>query len=470
MGYIDTYINEGTIQEDLASVLAGASANWTLVKTFHKAVYDQEAILVARHTIFGNSNLPNSYLGMAVVGNVPYEEDTPTTEAEFSTWLQTKIDSLESSTGTTKVFTSSVLYFYTLENLPSITDDAYVRFNWKGDPLQGVLDIECWGSDKRQTGTDEETGDPIYKAILVKPELNVMQSPISCCITRYAKEPIEDLYNETYEVFQNHTNWWFDSKISVKGYVDDKAIFLILQADTTPAWEDNIVPSIPLYFGLLEPFKDDSGNSLDYNAVAFFAGTAPDVGLAEIPKFDFDDYDKTLFQTPITPILKEYPRHPSNGVDTVTVQRARKGARYQAYYLSWNTVSDDIIPDRSDKHVTDFSGNTFDRDYPRAWMHSQSDEYMYWFNPSRYSGKIHTSKIYVMHPEEGLVGSLYHAIGMSAVGIVGGKIRVLVDPCGTNKYEYYRYSIVDGISPLTKRPGTVYRPIGLGILDDTPII
>lgn len=496
MGYIDKYIDEGNIQIGLAAALASASANWSVAKTFYKAAFDKQAIApergleadasvkicVARHVILANSSLPNSYLGIATVGDMSPLLGTLTKDSvlpknsldaadnvPFADWIKGEIAKLEPEGGSvnTKFFSSSVLYFYMLEKLPTAADNSYNVFPFESSKLeQACLDIECWKAYfEPYTSTTSN-----YRFVIREPDMGVLQSPISKCATRFSKEPIEDSYDETYDVFHNYTNWWFDSKVSVKGYIDDKALFVILQADTTPAWEDNIVPSIPLYFGLLEPFKDESGISLDYKAVAFFAGTAPDSSLTEIPAFDFDNYDKKSYQSILTPILKQYPRHPSNGVDTVMVQRARKGARYQANFLSWNTTSDDIAPDRSDRHSTDFTGSEIDRDYPRAWMHSGSDEYMYWFNPSRYSGKIHTSKIYVMHPEEGLIGSLYHAIGMSSVGIAGGKIRVLVDPCGTTKYQYYRFSVVDGISPLTKRPGTVYRPIGLGILDDTSII
>lgn len=504
LAFVDKKIKEGKFLDELAGVITEGSANWSIAKTFYKVAFDSSVIkpnanytdkmkvqaVVSKHILLQNTNISNSYLGIAISGelSLTYEDfktdALPTNsglsedQAAFATFVQGQVALLEPADENdhkmTKFYNPTTVYFYMCENLPTVADNAYIAFPFTLSILEkGSLDIEAWqGSWASFQVFDEETQryKTQYNFEIKEPELGVLQSPISQCYFRSTE--LEDSYNETYNVYQNVTNWWYDSQVTVKGYIGDKALFLIMQSDTVPAWEDNIVPSIPLYFGELEPFNDSEGQPLDYHQVAFFAGTCPDAdSLLNNPKYDFDNPDKSLFQTPVMPILKGYPRHPSNGINTVMLHRAKQGARYQQYFLSWNSAPNDILPDRSDTHETEFSGATFPRDYPRAWNQPGADESKYWFNPSRYSGKIHTSKIYVMHPEEGLVGALYNAIGLSSVGIMSGKIKVLIDPCAeTNKYQYYRYFVVDGISPMTTRPGTVYRPMGLGILDDTPIV
>lgn len=488
LAFLDTKVNEGKFQQELVDAIVAASNYWSIAKTFYKIAVNfswgtnesnkpNSDIYVARHVILKNSSISNSYLGIAIVGraqkvkwsDVP-TDSRPVTGADLSNnvafvdWVRTYVENLEpvdeNDPKYTKFFDSTTIYFYMIERLPDVADNSW-NVVFLNNLEQACLDIEVWSIGVTTTMTDD---GPSYSAHILEPQLGVMQSPISKVLLRSNK--LEDFYNETYQVPQNQTNWWYDSKIAVRGCVNDKSIFIIMQADTVPAWEDNIVPSIPLYYGLIEPFEGAG----DFNSVAFFAGTTPDLPLNSIPAYDFNDYSRNKFQTAISPILKSYPRHPSNGINTVMVQRARLGARYQEYFLSWNTAPNAIPPDRKERHETDFTEDNFDRYYPRAWNHPESDEYKYWFNPSRYSGKIHTSKIYIMHPEEGLVGALYNSIGLSSVGILGGKIKVLVNPCGEPKYEYYRYFVVDGISPLTTRPGTVFRPVGLGIYDESPIV
>lgn len=497
LAFIDTKVKEGSFQEDFADILS--AGGWSIAKTFYKIAYpdyviDPEylsanfqpyniiPINVAKHVILENSNpaFSKTFLGVAMRGvlsprwdslsaNKPVNAVSPEQSAGFTEWVKGQVEALEDEDDSaTKFFTSSELYFYIVEKIPSVAGESWNTIPFTSGALeQGCLDVEVWKAYYKQV---VGVGGSSYKFTIVEPELVLVQSPITKCTTRYASPPLESLYNVTFDVVETRTNWWADSDISVIGYIDNDAAFFVLQADVVPAWEDNVVPSIPFYLGRIRPFENDEGELLDYDAVAFFAGTAPSGAISEIPMFDFTNYDKSKYQKTLMPILKDYPRHPSNGVDTVTVHRARRGARYQAYFLSWNSSLDDILPSRSERHNTDFTSDTFDRQYPRAWQHPESDEYLYCFNPSRYSDKIHTSRIYVMHPEEGLVGHLYHAIGMASIGITSGKVRVIVDPCSVDRYEYYKYMVVDGVSPLTKRPGTVYRPIGLGILDDTPII
>lgn len=488
---------EGQLQEKFLELLQdhGGASNWTLAKKFNKVTYNKIFIApnnnisdnavfdvtVAKHYIFQNAQMAKTYLGMVITGCIaPIWRDVPVEarpvnsldqadQAGFVTWIKDKVKELETQPGDTepkmtRFYTSAVVYFYLTDRLPSVSTDTWHVLPWESNDLdRGALDVEVWKAFY-------ESYNDSYRFVIKEPELHVMQSPISKVILRYNKSPIEDLWSEQYNISQNDTNWWYDSEVHIQGFVDEGGFFLLVQADTVPAWEDNITPSVPLYFGKVD------GVDPNDDCIAFFAGTTQDDDVSDIPRFDMDDPSKATnqqnkgFQDTILPILKKYPRHPSNGVDTVMVKRSKFGARYQCYYLSWNTAPNVMPPDRSNTHATEFTGS-IERDYPRAWNQYGSDEYKYWFNPSRYSKKIHTSKIYIVNPEEGVRGSLRYSIGLSPIGIsAGNRIRVLIDPCDpiTLKpvYEYYRYLVVDGISPLTKRPGTAYRPIGLGIKDE----
>ncbi len=498
--YVDTgnlsdaeKVIEGKFQERFLALLQSQSSNvWSLAKKFYKVAYsksyidpghnpqqsDEIPVKVAQHYILKNSNISNTYLGIALIGEMSIlwgslsEEERPVNSLNlaenqsFISVIQEKIDELETDTSSsdlkmTKFFNPASVYFYVTDRLPSIIEGGWGLLPWGTTPgslgyIEGLeracLDVEVWNA--------------YYSAgkfVIREPELNVMQSPITKCILRYSKQPIEDLYSEEYDVVQNDTNWWYDSEVHIKGCIDDYGFFLIVQADNVPAWEDNIVPCIPLYFGRVDVVEDND------SCVAFFGGTMPDVTLNQVAAFDFDDPDRDEFQKYILPILKTYPRHPSNGLDTVMVKRCKYGARYQSYYLAWGATPNIMPPDRENKHVTEFTDSIV-RDYPRAWNQHKADEYAYWFNPSQYSKKIHTSKIYIVHPEEGVRGNLRWSVGLSPIGVSNGnKIRVMIDPCGTEQrpvYEYYRYNLIDGVSPLTKRPGTPYRPIGLGIRED----
>lgn len=509
--YIDTMslpdeqrVIEGLLQDRFLALLQSQSdgSAWSLAKKFYKVVFNRDfvhpttgpamadqvefPVYVAKHYLIANSNLPKAYLGMAIIGSitpkyVEVEQDKrpanpvdATSNVEFINWVKSKVAELETDPladepKMTCFFSSAVVYFYMTDRLPSIEDGGWGLLPWDATSVGGLtntsleracLDVEVWKGLFKV-----EVASSVPKFVIEEPELYVMQSPITKCILRYPKAPIEDLWSEEFKVSQNDTNWWYDSDVHVSGCLDEEGFFLIIQADTAPAWEDNITPSIPLYFGSI-----DTVDNAD-KCVAFFAGTMPDATLSEISRFDFNDASTDNFRSIILPILKTYPRHPSNGLDTVMVKKSKYGARYQSYYLAWNTASNGMPPDRQNNHSTEFSKSA-DRGYPRAWNQQGADEYAYWFNPSRYSRKIHTSKIYLIHPEEGVRGNLRWSVGLSPIGVsCGNKIRVLVDTCDetTNKpvYEYYRYSTIDGVSPLTKQPGTPYRPIGLGIRDDT---
>lgn len=567
---------------------------WVMVRSFYKAAVDTRAYhrltdrvnyAIARHTIFKNAD--GKLLGFATVGhfyltyrlenmypirrpgdNLDPNDTNFGMSPSWDVWVKNRFAETASRTN---------LYFYMLEKLPNselAPEDGVVsivtmpgmshtdydvdrdrdRPNWNEWYYTGT-EIENFdsGSDDLEFDGKILTASPFHvirsaldievletawypdslEAVITKTDPRVMQSPIVKSTLR--AEFLERIENPIW-----YTNWWTDSEVRVRGYVDSNNIFLILQADNAAAWEGNLVPTIPLYFGKINSIDSDKDEGY-----ALFAGTIPparrvsskdrdttyncdfpiypdttkivvrhperlpsppalltiggkeivnmvakegnvitvereqqgttipDYGIYPVGTtiarlssnnmdvdrdtivslFDFDDPGAKVGET-ILPLLKLYPYHPSNGVDSVIVSRSRFGSRYQAHYLSWNAPSNMLPPGRS------YTG----RKYPRAYEPSENtSNYKYQFNSSRYSNKIHSSRIFVVHPEEGVRGYLDKAIGFNAQSINATNLRVRKSDCPEKIYEIYKYLSIGAVSPLTKLPATPFHPVGLGI-------
>lgn len=176
-----------------------------------------------------------------------------------------------------------------------------------------------------------------------------------------------------------------------------------------------------------------------------------------IAMFDFDDPKSTVGEI-INPLLKLYPNHASNGVDSVMLSRSNFGARYQAHYLSWNAPPNQLPP---------FKMSADGRKYPSSYNPVENtDNYKYQFNASRYSGKVHSSRIYVVHPEEGVRGYLDKSIGFNPQSVSASNLRVRKADCPEKIYEMYKYQSIGAVSPMTKLPTTPFRAMGLGIYSE----
>jgi hypothetical protein len=463
MPYIDTSpqnaaikITEENIQNNLADLLI--AQGWTTVCNFKKVAYDRQminpqsqlldistySIAVAEHFIYKNAK--GNMFGLAIVGQ--WEQmysliaSKPRTDGEvaFGTWATNQFRKFRSP---------QTLYFYMIEKtdgLESQTADIVLAWD-KNDLLRACLDVEVASSHYVVNN-----GSAQFEIANATPTR--MQSPLVAAGLR--TDLLEQYYDDSYHSAVQYTNWWPDSEISIKGWIDTNNIFVVIQADTVPAPEGNLVPSIPFYFGQI-----DSEEAAD-EAYALFTGSIPkpdnltgalDSKLNTIAQYDYDDPTKVNIQ--INPILKNYPKNPSNGVDNVMVSRSRLGARYQQYFLSWDAPANAMPPERSQTIKK--------KDYPRAWGNAENPLYKYNFSPSRYDSKVHTSRIYLVHPEEGVRGALKNSIALPAINVSAQKLRVRKASCPDDQFDLYRYFLVDGVSPLTKVPATQFRSAGIGI-------
>lgn len=386
---------------------------------------------------------------------------------------------------------TSSMYMYQVDAVDeSLTTNQDIIIMWGGDLKNAVLDVEV----KRTKGYFA-TGS---WSLLVQENLsNVMQSPIAQANIRIPTFEQRLIQYGDQGIVQRH-NVWSDTLIRVTGQITGANLLFVLQGDTSSAFEGNGVPSIPMFWGSISTTKyhknietyadlpqtpdpdttysvlnDETrdGKLTEYvyegtawrrmiDSTALLTGSAFD---SPNPMYDFDSI--APLRKPMMPLLKEYTSTPSNGVDSVMMSKNMYGSRYQAHYLSWNTGSNLMPPDRI---------SSDGRKYPRAWLSNkaENDEYNYRFNVSRYTDKVHTSRIYIIHPEEGVRGWLPFSIGFNPLSLVtGDKLKVKTQSC-PDIFDIYSFALIEGVSPLTKRPSTAYRPIGLGIyktIDDRAV-
>lgn len=560
-----------------------------LCEIYYSAVRstDKFDFYVAKHFIV--KNISGNYFGMAMLAHInkaimdtgnkiPFAIPDP--DSVFGTELKPQDMGVFSwavqKAEEEALYERHTLYFYQLEKW--IGNGKFIVGWDKADDLKRLaLDVEV---QTAMWGVNETTKSLQHKITDKFPQ--IYQSPIVTARTRIPQLEHTDTVNY---MDIKYTNWWDDSKVFVKGFVDGKSLMLIILADTAPIWDSNAVPAIPLYMGdfdmsdspkeevsrdiefdfyrsttksstiisakpmtnegskvrvwLMGDTDGDMGNESvtlkiagveigqfntdvaaeptssksdaqfmgefdvtdvegknsvtveavsgdgvsGYNPVAarmwlevrintaknaegtpsaLFSGTAYNKEGATLEKaleqsadFDYDDVD--IKQEITLPVMKDYPNYPSNGVDSVMVKRNKYGARYQAHYLSWNVPSNLMPPVRE---------NSEGQKHPRAWKDYMNEQYKYQFSPSRYSGKAHSSRALLVHPEDGTFGTLRNVILTSPLTIMNGdELKAVKDYCDEeNKYEVYSYYLVEGISPLTKRPATAFRPAAIGIL------
>lgn len=89
--------------------------------------------------------------------------------------------------------------------------------------------------------------------------------------------------------------------------------------------------------------------------------------------------------------------------------------------------------------ITANEAGMFYRKQPRSWnnMVNNPDYYKYTPHPSRYSEKLHTSRLYLVHPEEGVVGELPNLVVSTSINIFDGTRLTFTKPCAEEDCEEY---------------------------------
>ncbi|HDR8058679.1 TPA: hypothetical protein QCZ00_003782 [Bacillus cereus] len=444
MAYIEKTVTEAEFQNELASTMI--ENGWKNEKTFYKYIVNETKsdkgttynYFVAKHIILKNEG--GSMYGIAQTWSMKPKDklemdlDTDEGKTSFYTYLENNPQFKD----------RSCMYVYMIEKVPDYKNNDVIKVGATlGREIKSVMDVELADVIETKTITTDDKGKEHVTTsyeYLDFPEL--MMSP-------WVKITLR---NTRLKNINTSSNWWPDSLVRITGQVDKSVVMLLIQADRTPAFENNVVPVVPLYMGRLEGYAKD-----DAAADALWAGSAFDEGDEDTShRFNFEDTKPFRDATEYMPRTKAYPKNPGNGIDNVIIKRSRFGARYQAHYIAWNVPSNMMPPDRK--------GNNGGQ-YPTAWQIHDNDEYKYQFNPSIYSRKVHTSRAYIVHPDEGVRGYLPYVVLLSPLGLLNGdKLKVRKETC-PDSHDIYRFFTIDAISPITKMPSTAYRPAGLGVFE-----
>lgn len=434
----------------------------------HVILENNSVTWLNRQSLYGMAEyskirVPFSYVGDVLPFIAPVPEDPSRSHIVDATGFLVKVQEIKDKH---KGFKKPSIYTYMLDKYDNpdstlIPDRPVPSHHYtlvlSGDGKQNVLDAEIFGTEWLST----VQGQPAISRPSTKYATNI-QSPIIESDYRHEELGYAE-YSEKFDEVLTVGNFWPDSNVRVKGYIDERTTSLVLHSDTAPSFDMNAVPIIPIYLGEGQDLKGYEQTETDDKSLldVLYGGTVPKVALNMVPKFDFDDTSLMKFTKPITPIMREQNDSQGNGLDNVIVRRNKNGARYVGHYISTATAPNMMPPNR----VHDVNGLK----YPRAWQQPTNNEYNYKFNPSVSSKKVTTGEAYIMHGEEGMRGVLRNLVLCNPLSILNGdKIKVTNDFCATPSgdagSEEYVYHLVEGISPFTKRPSVHYRPMGLSIL------
>lgn len=488
--HIKGYLTEGNMLNDIADMFG--KFGWETERYFKKTVFSKSyidpmnpilpdmtmRIGVAEHLILKHPDEETDlYYGFATYGEVstlfgfvpkklwPKNGVETTKDPELSASIIAPFDNYKqlADWATNKypqVKQTHTLYMYMMEQ---VTDDL---------PHNGDIVIAT-DKDLRRSALDVEVletelwmmmGSSYFKVKKAQPSYG--QSPYAAASIRIPVREKKDS-TQSFETPFVQGNWHHDSKILVRGWIDNEHCMLTLLADAAAGYQDNGVPLIPLYLG-----KFDSEDPDDVENFALMSGSA---FKAETPTFDYDNPKHMIDNmTNFQPMLKDYVMTPGNGIDTVMVYRNKQGSKYQAYHLFVEAPYNEMPPELS-----------FDkRDYPRAWKRADSHVHAYKHNPSRYSGfnastqSIQSSYVKIAHIDDGVRGTLRNMIATAPMSLNNEDVlKVAVELCsddGKHEYDEYDFFLIEGVSALTKIPGTPYRQLGIGIMnkklnDDTEL-
>jgi hypothetical protein len=471
MPWIDTMIDEGDLQNDFLELLK--EQGWKLAAHFKKVSFSDNWINpispkleistiqfgIAEHFIYKAPEC-DVYYGIALYGEFgikygmlpiavrPWTDiETIKDQDTLANRYRGKTKFKETGLYVTNKYPftkkTGTVYMYMTERVPEdLQTNEDIVIAWNGDLKRAALDIEVL-----QTEYWMFEGQPSFKISESRPDF--FQSPVSPVHLRI---PTLEKKDEQLGVqhLVNQTNWSTDSKIKVVGRIERDHLVLIIRADAQGAFDNNRVPSIPIFWGKFKSFDPvDTGNH------ALQAGSA---FKTDNPNFDFDDPTRFYKEEDMSlmPLLKNYIMHPSSGIDSIMVHRGKYGTRYQAHYFSWDTPSNNMPPAR----VGPNGG-----EYPDAWLQPGSLVHSYRFNPSVSTNEVDVTPAYIIHPGEGKRGWLPHVYMLNPLSMMTmDKIKVRTGAC-PDTFDVYRYFITGAVSPYSKRPGTAYRQAGMAIFE-----
>lgn len=463
MPYIDTTVTEGNLLNDLLALFG--TQGWTKERYFKRTAFnagminpvkppqakDTYAVTIAEHMILNHPSSDLMY-GFAVIGdlNLTYGAIPTSSRPKASkiTSTDTEIENYRSNDGfaafaewaTNKwppFKQKHTLYVYMIEKVhDEFIENQDSCIAWAGDLKQAALDL-----DVIETGYRVVQGSEKLQVYELK---DSKRSPVAEMSFRI---PVLDTSNSEFgiDAATSLSNWHPDSKIDVRGLLDNEKAMLILEADASASYENNAVPTIPLYIGKfdsLDPVKDK------YNFCLMAGSAFP----TNSPTLDYDS--PTPMKQVIQPLLQTYPSNPSNGVDNVMVYRNRKGAYYQRHVLFVETAPNLMDPARTHNG----------KDYVKAWQQAESPVSKYQFNPSQYDDKVKTSYAYLSHSEDGLRGKLKDVVVANPISIIDyTTLKHRESTCPTVYSEYTAFN-TGAVSPLSKIPGTPFHSLAIGIL------
>ncbi|GAA0376699.1 hypothetical protein [Bacillus horti] len=352
-------------------------------------------ICVTRHIIMRRWD--NEFLGLAQsTGAIRVSSrELPVNQDE---WLRWSINFYNNTAAYTTV------YAYTMDNY-----EGYTHFlDEANNPRPVTILSHDSGKGVLLASLDIEH----YNENLQFPKM--MQSPI---VTLRLNEEEGELSTIGGKMIRTNTNWWDDSIIRVKGNITERSMFLTFQTDSAPTWQNNLVTTVPLFFGNIIHSENNS------SMIGMFGGT-------QVPShFDYDNLQEST--SIMQPINRNYVHYPSNGIDSIMVKRSKYGARYQSHFLRWNAPANEMPPTRSETR-----GDRVNRKYPRSWNYLREGYYQYDFHPSRYSDTLHSSRAYVVHPEDGVLGYIPAIILTPSINMSEGETLQLPHYCIDCQEEY----------------------------------
>ncbi|MFV1458145.1 hypothetical protein VJ282_37060, partial [Bacillus mycoides] len=135
------------------------------------------------------------------------------------------------------------------EKLPGYQEDSVIIMGAEDSKeFQSIMDVELTEVKAvEKTGKDSRGDTYTYIVYEYTDKPDLMMSPWVKSTLRNPK-----LLN-----IDADTNWWPDSLVRITGQVDKDRVVLLIQADKTPAFENNSVPVTPIYMGRLESYGND---------------------------------------------------------------------------------------------------------------------------------------------------------------------------------------------------------------------